>query len=158
MALLSLPGILVQLPERGDKGVEAVNELWDSFWLDPRPIEGFAAGGAVAFPFTLIGAADERLVLLGAIDLNTLIKNKSVTEIIGYDKPSLGWLYVDFPKAAEALEDLQKINSLSTKVGVTNTPVLEKIEQTISRLKQLGRLKMVFYDLKSGEARWEPSN
>jgi hypothetical protein len=35
---------------------------------------------------------------------------------------------------------------------------LEKIEQTISRLKQLGRLKMVFYDLKSGEARWEPSN
>lgn len=158
VALLSLPGILVQLPERGDKGVEAVNELWDSFWLDPRPIEGFAAGGAVAFPFTLIGAADERLVLLGAIDLNTLIKNKSVTEIIGYDKPSLGWLYVDFPKAAEALEDLQKINSLSTKVGVTNTPDLEKIEQTISRLKQLGRLKMVFYDLKSGEARWEPSN
>lgn len=158
VALLSLPGVLFQLPERGSKGINAVNELWDPFWLDPRPIEGFAAGGSTAFPFTLVGAANERLVLLGAIDLNTLVKTKRITEIIGYDKPSLGWLYVDFPKAAEALEDLQKISNLSSRVGVANAPDLEKLERTIREFKQLGRLRMIFYDLKSGEAHWEPGN
>lgn len=155
LALLSLPGILLQLPERGEDGLRMVEELWETYWLEPKPMEGFTTGGNVAFPLTLIGAANEKLVLIGAIDQSTLLKRKGLSEVLGYDKPALGWLYIDFPKAAEALEDLEKISDFSNKMGVVDAPDLKDIRKLIYRFKQLGKFRMIFYDAKSGEAHLE---
>jgi len=158
VALLSVPGILLQLPERGKDGLCMVEELWETYWLEPKPMKGFTTGGSVVFPLTLIGAANEKLVLIGAIDESTLLKGKGLSEVLDYDKPAFGWLYIDFPKAAEALEDLEKISDFSDKMGVVDAPDLKDIRKLIYKFKRLGKFRMIFYDAKSGEAHLEMGN
>jgi hypothetical protein len=157
--MMNLPGFLVEMPDRGAPGMELVEGIWDRHWmrlsLTPKPLEGFKAGGSLSVPLTVVGAASEDLAVLGAMDEAGLKKRVPLREVIDLPEKALGWMYVDFPKAADALENMARVGSLAQRVGLSGGDDLEDIATAAEELRRLGKLMIVIEDYKNGRISWE---
>lgn len=159
LLLVNLPGFLVELAGRGGTGRELVDAMWDRHWmrlsLTPKTLEGFETGGTLSVPLTVVGAASEELAVIGAMDESNLKERVRLKDVIGLPEVALGWLFVDFPKAADALENVARAGSLAQKLGVSGGKELEDIALTAEELRQLGTLLVVIEDYKTGRIQWK---
>jgi len=157
--LFSLPGVLLQLPDRGVKGVNWVKGLWGGKWagfaLTPKPLEGFSAGGFLTIPLSVVAAARDDLAVAGLITSDSIKNGLPIKDIvpIGEEKALL-WFYADFPRAADALENIAKFGSIADRFGVgTSTP--EEVLAVAVELRSLGKVSVVLNDLESGRGGWK---
>lgn len=157
--LFSLPGVLLQLPGRGEDGIKWIEGLWGGKWagfaLTPKPLDGFTAGGFLTIPLSVVAAARDDLAIAGVITSSSLGKTLPVKEIapVGEGK-ALFWFYADFPKMGEALESIAKLGSLPDRLGAgSSTP--EELLAAAGELRLLGKVSIVFHDLESGRGGWE---
>lgn len=156
--LFSLPGALLQLPGRGVDGINWIEGLWGGKWagftLTPKPLDGFTAGGALTIPLSVVAAARDDLAIAGVITSSSLGKTLPVKEIAPVrDEKALFWLYADFPKVAEALENIVKLGSLADRFGVESaTP--DEVFATAREFRSLGKVSLVLNDLESGRGGW----
>jgi len=156
--VLNLPGFLVEMPDRGASGIELVERVWERQWmrlsLTPKPLEGFEAGGSLSVPLTVVGAASEDLAVLGAMDESGLKKRVPLREALDLPETALGWVYVDFPKAADALENMARVGSVAQRVGLPGGEDLEDIATAAEELRKFGRILMVMEDYRKGRIQW----
>lgn len=157
--LVDLPGFLLELPDRGKDGIELVEALWERDFMrvpmEPRPLEGFEAGGSLSIPLSVVGAASEDLVVMGAMDVSELGELLPLKDVVDLPESALAWIYVDFPKAAEALRNLGTAGSLAQRIGISGGEGLEELAESVERLTQLGKILVIMEDYKTGRIRWE---
>ncbi len=158
--LFSLPGFLFQLPSRGDKGTRWIDALWSNKWASlafmPKVVSGFTHGGKMTIPFTMIAAARDDLAIAGVMSDSSLGKPRRIQDVVPMgDGKALMWLYADFPKAAEVLEDLSKINNIADRLGVKGTHDPEEILAMIEELRSMGQITLVMHDIGSGRGSWK---
>ncbi|MGC9371938.1 MAG: hypothetical protein ACP5DY_01310 [Thermovirgaceae bacterium] len=157
--VVNLPGFLVQLPGRGAAGENFIEALWNRHWmrlsLTPKPLPGFETGGTLAVPLTVVGAASEELALLGAMEESGLKKRVPVRDVFELPGSSLAWMYLDFPKMADALENVARAGSLAQRVGLSGGEDLEDIALAAEELRKFGRILMVMEDYRKGRIRWQ---
>lgn len=157
--LFSLPGVLMQLPGRGDKGLDWVNGIWGVNWagfgLTPKPMEGFPAGGFLSIPVSVVAAARDDLAVAGLITSDSIKGDLAIKDIvpIGENK-ALFWFYADFPGVADALEDIAKLGGIAERFGAgPSTP--EDLLAAVEELRSAGKVWIVLNDLESGEGGWQ---
>jgi len=159
LLLADLPGFLLELPDRGKDGIELVEALWERDFMrvpmEPRPLEGFEAGGSLSIPLSVVGAASEDLVVMGAMDVSELGELLPPKDVVDLPESALAWIYVDFPKAAEALRKLGTAGSLAQRIGISGGEGLEELAESVERLTQLGKILVIMEDYKTGRIRWE---
>ncbi len=161
--LFSLPGFLFQLPSRGDKGINWINALWSNKWTTlafmPKGVSDFSHGGKMTIPFTLLAAARDDLAIAGVISDSSLGKPRRIQEVVPMgDGKALMWFYADFPKAAETLENLSRINDIADRLGVKGTPDPEEILVMMEELRSMGQVTLVMQDIESGRGSWKGSS
>jgi hypothetical protein len=157
--VVNLPGFLVELPGRGAAGVKFIEGLWDRYRLrlslTPKPLPGLNTGGTLAVPLTVVGAASEEFVLLGAMEESGLKKRVPVRDVVELPESALAWVYLDFPRAAEALENVARVGSLAQRIGLSGGEDLEDIALAAEELRKFGRILMVMEDYRKGRIRWQ---
>lgn len=159
MLLFSLPGFLVQLPDRGVEGIKWIEGLWASKWagfgFTPKAMEGFSAGGMLTIPLSIVAAAREDLAIAGVISNSSLGGQFPVSRVVDLgERKALMWMYADFPKVADALENLAKIGNLADRFGVQGAATPEEILDAANEMRSLGRVSMVMNDIESGSGEW----
>lgn len=156
--LFSLPGALLQFPDRGVDGTNWIEGIWGGKWagftLTPKPLDGFTTGGFLTIPLSVVAAARDDLAIAGLITISSLGKTIPVKEIAPVrNEKALFWLYADFPKVAEALENIVKLGSLADRFGVeSSTP--DEVLSAARELRSLGKVSIVLNDLESGRCGW----
>ncbi|HDQ92614.1 MAG TPA: hypothetical protein ENN89_00665 [Synergistetes bacterium] len=158
--LFSLPGFLVQLPGRGDSGKKWVDGFWNTKWggfgVSPKPIEGFSHGGMINIPVTAVAAASEELAIAGVISSSSLGSFSSPAgSVLPPDGKALMWFYADFPRAADALEQLARVGGLAGKLGIDGGENVEEILKAARELRSLGEVTLIFNDPESGRGSWK---
>jgi len=159
LLLVNLPGFLLELPDRGKEGIELVKTLWERDFMrvpmEPRPLEGFEAGGSLSIPLTVVGAASEELVVMGAMDVSEIGELLPLKSIFDLPETAPAWVYVDFPKAAQALRNLSTAGGLAQKIGISGGEGLEELAESAEKLAELGKILVVIQDYKTGRISWE---
>jgi hypothetical protein len=158
--LFSLPGFLVQLPGRGVSGEKWVESFWNTKWggfgVSPKPVEGFPHGGMINIPLTVVAAAREELALAGVISSTSLGKTSAPAgSVLPPEGKALLWFYADFPRAADALEQLAKVGGLAGKLGIEGGEDVEEVMEAARELRSLGEVTMIFNDPESGRGSWK---
>lgn len=148
-----LPGLAVDLHERGGAAGALVERSWSTFFgVSPKPAPGFAHGGAVDVPFTMTAAAtDDRAVIgLTAPDVET---NTEITELLAEEEKCVAWAFVDIPKLGDALAEMPTFNEIMSGGGdlPMEEAAVERIHETAARL---GQVFAVFETPTSGHATW----
>lgn len=148
-----LPGLAVDLHERGGAAGALVERSWSTFFgVSPKPAPGFAHGGAVDVPFTMTAAAtDDRAVIgLTAPDVET---NTEITELLAEEGKCVAWAFVDIPKLGDALAEMPTFNEIMSGGGdlPMEEAAVERIHETAARL---GQVFAVFETPTSGRAAW----
>ncbi len=149
-----LPGLALDLPGRG----EAANRLIDCFWTEtflgatPKPVEGYAYGGAVDLPFTVMAASNGETTIIG-LTTPEVEHNTEVTEILKNEPASLGWLFADLPKLGNTLSEMPAFSAiLNDEEGL---PMEENATYALQdAMTRLGRVFVSFESVNSGHALW----
>ncbi len=149
-----LPGLVLDLPERG----EAADHLIDRFWTEtffgttPKPVEGYAYGGAVDLPFTVMAASNGEKTVIG-LTTPDIEHNTEVAEILKNEPARLGWLFVDLPKLGNAIAEMPTFNAiLNDDEGM---PMEEDATRSLrDSMTRLGRFFVSFESANSGHALW----
>jgi hypothetical protein len=123
--------------------------------MEPRPLEGFEAGGSLSIPLTVVGAASEELVVMGAMDVSEIGELLPLKSIFDLPETAPAWVYVDFPKAAQALRNLSTAGGLAQKIGISGGEGLEELAESAEKLAELGKILVVIQDYKTGRISWE---
>lgn len=161
--LFSLPGLLVQFPDRGEIGKAVVEAFWRNDWSSfvPKidPLDGFTAGGTTTIPFSILGAASEDMVALGLMDRDALRQDRRGTlsaylPALKTDDSALLWFYLDGLRLGQAMESLANAGRSVEKMGQTIGVNVEGFAETGTRLRRMGTLSLVMPTIGSGELRW----
>jgi len=150
--VFSLPGILLGLPERGWRGEAFVDRFWKREWSALVPgiekIDAFPMGGTTAIPFSILAAANFRILQLGLIDRDAL-RHERFRPLREY-APTLEnrenvffWAYLDIPKIASALQNLAKTGRMAEKMGKNLRMSPNALFQAAKALEGLGTLTVV---------------
>ena len=158
--LFSLPGFLVQLPGRGVSGEKWVESIWNTKWggfgLSPKTVAGFTHGGMINMPVTVVAAARDDLAVAGIISSSSLGKLSSPAgSILPPGEKALFWFYADFPRGAEALEQLAKVGGLAGKLGIEGGKDVEELLEMAREMRSLGEVTLIFNDPESGRGSWK---
>ena len=159
----SLPGVLLQLPERGREGETFAEAFWKKEWSSLVPgvekLDGFPVGGTTAIPFSIVAAANFRMLQLGLIDRDAL-RHERFRSIYDY-APLLSdienaffWSYLDIPKIASALQDLAKIGQVAAKMGKNLRVSPNALFQAADALKEMGGVTIVMPAPEEGFLEW----
>lgn len=154
-----LPGIVLDLPKRGDAGRRLVERFWSELFTGttPKPLDGFDTGGTSDLPFSVMAAAnDERARLaLAAPDME---RNAEVLQILSGEKNAAAWAYFNLPRLGASLSEIPIWSNI-----MYNDPDEEGTEETEEddtpstlrdALHQLGRLFISFESASNGRALW----
>lgn len=125
--VFSLPGLLMELPGRGQGGMDFIDQFWrterGNLVPEVEKLEGFPSGGTSLIPFSILAAANPQTVRLGLIDRDALKSDNH--HHIGYYAPSLSglkeaflWGYVDLEKFDTALKALLRTGRVAGKMGM----------------------------------------
>lgn len=149
-----LPGLVLDLPARG----EAAGRLIDCFWAEtflgatPVPIKGYAYGGAIDLPFTVMAGANGETTVIG-LTTPDAERNTEVAELLKDEPESLGWLFADLPKLGSAIAEMPTFNAiLNDEEGL---PMEEDATLSLrDSMTRLGRFFVSFESASSGHALW----
>ncbi|WP_024822786.1 MULTISPECIES: hypothetical protein [Aminobacterium] len=157
----TLPGFLVQFPERGAVGQKLAEAFWDQEWrmLVPsvHPLEGFPAGGTTDIPFTIVGVANDNLAAFGVIQKNDVKEGRKASIVIPSLKgtsEAFAWLYGDGQRLAEALEMIARASALAGKMGSEVGHSAEELAQIAANLRKVGEISIVMPNIHEGHVRW----
>ncbi|NLB84130.1 MAG: hypothetical protein GX791_07780 [Synergistaceae bacterium] len=162
--VFSLPGLLLQLPDRGDEGMSFVSSFWNQEWglLVPsvEPLEGFSRGGTASIPFSLLGAARPDMVWMGILDGESLRPDrlKKLTEYIPVLKDPAGalfWMYLDTPRFSAALQNIARVGKSVESFGRTVGMDLREMTDAAAELSRLGKVLAVVFTPGTGMIEWE---
>ncbi len=162
----SLPGILLQLPERGKAGELFVEAFWKKEWSALVPgvekLDGFPVGGTTAIPFSIVAAANFHMLQLGLIDRDALRRERfrpfEDFEPMPLDiENAFFWSYLDIPKIASAFQDLAKIGQVATKMGKNLQVSPNALFRAADALKEIGVVKIVMPSPEEGCLEWRKS-
>lgn len=85
MFSFSLPGILLQFPNRGEIGKTIVSDIWrnrlKSLSINRSSIAGYESGGAIELPISLIAVSSDELTLIGLISKESLSSGVSLKKL-----------------------------------------------------------------------------
>jgi hypothetical protein len=84
-----------------------------------------------------------------------LKKRVPVRDVVELPESALAWVYLDFPRAAEALENVARVGSLAQRIGLSGGEDLEDIALAAEELRKFGRILMVMEDYRKGRIRWQ---
>ncbi|MDR1137977.1 MAG: hypothetical protein LBK91_06610, partial [Synergistaceae bacterium] len=64
-----LPGVAVDLQERGEASFKLIDRFWSELFIgaEPKPVEGFSHGGVTNLPFTILAAANGDRTVIGLL-------------------------------------------------------------------------------------------
>lgn len=162
--VFSLPGLFLQLPDRGEEGMSFVSSFWKQEWglLVPsvEPLEGFSLGGTASIPFSLLGAARPDMVWMGILDGESLRPDrlKKLTEYIPALKDSAGalfWMYLDTPRFGAALQNIARVGKSVESFGRTVGMDLKEMTDAAAELSRLGKVTAVVFTPETGMIEWE---
>ena len=162
--VFSLPGLFLQLPDRGDEGMSFVSSFWSQEWglLVPsvEPLEGFSRGGTASIPFSLLGAARPDMVWMGILDGDSLRPDrmKKLTEYVPALKDPAGalfWMYLDTPRFGAALQNIAQVGKTVESFGRTVGMDLREMTDAAAELSRLGKITAVAYTPETGMIEWE---
>lgn len=113
---LTLPGCLAQFSGKESVMRELVASFWENFFFDsePKKLDGWAYGGTISSPFSVIGAGRGETALLGMMSADSLQSGAVLASYIPKKDKSIGWVVVDLPKLGESMGDMTKMMSLLT--------------------------------------------
>jgi hypothetical protein len=164
--VFSRPGFLLQFPERGKRGEEFVETFWKAEWSSLVPgvetLDTFTVGGTTAIPFSILAAANFRMVYLGLMDRDALRyerflpiqKYSPVLKDIGR---AFLWAYLDIPKIADALQNLAKTGTIAERMGKNIGMSPNRLLRAASALEELGIVTLVMPGLGEGFLEWRNS-
>jgi hypothetical protein len=149
-----LPGLVLDLPGRGD----AANSLIDRFWAEtflgavPKPIDGCAYGGAIDLPFTVMAASDGETTVIGLMTPD-VERSAELPEILRGVTDGVGWFFVDLPKLGSAIADMPTFSAiLNDEEGL---PLDEDATLSLREsMTRMGRLFVSFESAAAGHALW----
>ena len=159
----SLPGVLLQLPERGREGESFVEAFWKNEWSALVPgiekLDGFPVGGTTAIPFSIVAAANFRMLQLGLIDRDALRHERfrslhDYAPLLSDIENAFFWSYLDIPKIASALQDLAKIGQVAAKMGKNLKVSPNALFRAADALKEMGEVTVVMTAPEEGFLEW----
>ena len=162
--VFSLPGLFLQLPDRGEEGMSFVSSFWNQEWglLVPsvERLEGFSQGGTASIPFSIVGAARPDMVWMGILDGESLRPDrlKKLTEYIPALKDPAGalfWMYLDTPRFGAALQNIARVGKSVESFGRTVGMDLREMTDAAAELSRLGKVFAVVFTPETGMIEWE---
>jgi len=167
----SLPGILLQFPNRGEIGKTIVSDIWrnrlKSLSINRSSIAGYESGGAIELPISLIAVSSDELTLIGLISKESLSSGVSLEEAFPeiVEREFLLWVDIDFGSVAN---DIERILSIGDIIGdMFNSEVSEgmpfdkkfgKLFKVADELRNAGHLFIGIHNLSNGEIVWQYNN
>jgi len=149
----SLPGILLDLPDRGDRGKDLVRTVWERLFMgaSPEPIEGFDVGGATDLPFSAVAVARDDRALLGLADPEALGPASEDEQVVPEEKCLL-FLAADFARTSEALKEMGQLDEFlrdEPKAGAE-----EGLDAARRMIAGLGRASLILLTPETGRMTW----
>jgi hypothetical protein len=149
----SLPGLLLDLPDRGRSGKRLVEAVWERLFLGASPdrVEGFDVGGATDLPVSAVAAANDDRALLGPVDPGSLGPLDREEESFIPAKKCLLFFAADFGRFAAAMEELRQLDDfLEESPGKAD----EGVEAARRAVSGLGRTLFVLDSPETGHMTW----
>ena len=157
----SLPGILLQLPDRGVAGVKLVNEFWSQEWRVLVPsiqgLEGFHAGGTSDVPLTVVGAAREDLAIFGVMQKDEIQVEKKISSTVPALKnnsEAFAWLYAHGARLADAFDVVARASAMAGKLGSDIGVNVEELARGAEKIRNIGEISLVMPSINEGYIRW----
>ena len=137
----NLPGIALDIPGRGDRGIRLIDRFWSEMFVgaEPEPVAGFSSGGVTGLPFTILAAANEDRVLMGLIPPDSE-QNYEVRDLLWGVTSAAAWMYVDFEMFGAALMEIPALNAImyhDDEEGALNEESAGNLNKTLSALGRL---------------------
>jgi len=167
----SLPGILLQFPDRGEIGKTIVNDIWrnrlKSLSTNRSSIAGYESGGAIELPISLIAVSSDELTLIGLISKESLLSGVSLEEAFPniVEREFLLWADIDFGSVANDIERILSIGDMigdmpSSEVseGMPSGKKFGKLFKVADELRSAGHLFIGIHNLSNGEIAWQYNN
>jgi hypothetical protein len=150
-----LPGIVLDLRERGKTGLKLVDRFWSETFMGivPKPVGNYESGGITDLPFSVFAAANDRKVVIGLTEPSAE-QNADVKKLLADEKKSItGWLYVDFPRLGASIAEMPSVNILLEDED--GEPVDDESSRALQEsLSRLGSLFVVWDSVETGHASW----
>lgn len=110
-----LPGIVLDVPGRGDAGGRLVEKFWAELFSGtaPKPVDGYAQGGMAEMPFSILAAANPDTAVLG-LTAPDAERSTEIAQILARRGNAVGWLFVDLPKLGASISDMPTFGALVT--------------------------------------------
>jgi len=159
--LFTIPGILLELPGRGVKGMEFADLFWTGYRCSQVPtVENapdYPSGGVSSIPFSILAAANPRVLKLGMIE-GDAIRPGRTRPLADYAseledvRGAFFWAYLDVEQVLSAMRGLERTIKEAGKV----VPSLESsVIARVSRLLgSLGALTLVMPTPAGGRLEW----
>ncbi|MDR1966086.1 MAG: hypothetical protein LBQ36_05205 [Synergistaceae bacterium] len=147
-----LPGIVLDLPGRGETSFKLVDKFWTELFAgtEPSPIDGYSKGGVTNLPFTVIAAADEDKAVIGLIAPD-VDQNLEVKELLAGATSAAAWIYVDFPRLGASLAEVPALGAMIYEDE--ESPIDEESANNLKdAMKSLGRVFVICESASSGSA------
>jgi hypothetical protein len=147
-----LPGIVVDLPARGDVSFKLIDKFWSELFTgsEPRAVPGYPNGGVADLPFTVMAVGNDEKAVFGLTDPEAE-QNYEIRELLANTTGAVAWMYLDFPRFGASLAEIPALNSM---IYEDESGPLD--EESATHLKDamtaLGRVFVTFDSPTSGTA------
>ena len=164
LLIFPLPGVLFQLPGRGEAGEAFARSFWKKEWTSLVPeiekTNGFTEGGAASIPFSIVCEANRHMLRMGIVDGDLLKygEKKTIAGVVPLLKESgrsLFWAYADGPAVAGAMESLLQTDSIAGKAARGMGINLKTASRVWSELEKIGIFTVILPSLGEGTLEWE---
>jgi hypothetical protein len=164
LLIFPAPGALFQLPDRGEAGEAFAESFWKKEWTSLVPavekLNGYPSGGVASIPFSILCAANRRMLRFGVVDGDALKygEKKTIADAVPLLKEAgraVFWAYADGPALARALEGLVQIESIAGKLGRGMGIKLKTASRITEELKKTGVLTLILSSPGEGILEWE---
>jgi hypothetical protein len=147
-----LPGLVLDLPGRGEAAHRFIDKFWSEFFTgaEPRPVDGYASGGAADLPFTVMGAANGRKAVIGLVRPDA-DQNSELKDLLAETTRAAAWLYIDFPRLGTSLAEMPALNSMIYE-GEEGSLDEESAKRLKNDLSAFGRVFITCESASSGSA------
>ena len=173
----NLPGFMIEFTADEQLLKTAVSAFWQKlfFETEPSPLNGFSYGGTASLPFSTLGVADKNSALFRLIASNSIKQHNALSRLMKEDEEAIGWLIADLPHIADSLEEMSKMNFLSSEDFGSERDIFSDSEQTeeffhpemdlypldydkansfSNLLKKFGKITLVWENYDSGRLSW----
>ncbi|MDR0617112.1 MAG: hypothetical protein LBG29_09925 [Synergistaceae bacterium] len=157
-----LPGFTVDMSGRGKMAHRLVERFWAETFMgtSPKPVPGYASGGATDLPFSVMAAANDEKAVLG-LTAPDVEMDQGVKRLLEHQDASVGWLYVDLPRLGASLSEMSSVNAFIYEEdgdewgsGEEKTSETKQTEAFRESLAHLGTVFVLLDSANEGRAYW----